>query len=656
MRRLLALTATIFLIAAPAAHADDATASSDAAKAHADEGMSFTGLLHAADQHRILRAELDEPHGRVTVTLRGGEEQTVSYPVAETDLATTLARSGATVYVAQPRGSVPWPLLAALVLGLPGLVLMIAFATRGQRRAAGGRAAGGGTLRRDAQVRDVPAVGFGDVAGCDEAVEELSEILDFLREPERFLALGAKLPSGVILHGPPGTGKTLLAKAVAGDAGVPFFGVSGSEFVERYVGVGASRVRELFARARAQAGGAVIFIDEIDSIGRHRSGGDGGTNQESEQTLNQILVELDGFNGRERIICIAATNRLDILDDALLRPGRFGLQIRVDAPNEAGRLAILELHTRGKPLAENVDLPALARITAGSSGAQLADMVNQAAIMAARERRTAISHADLKEGHLRVLAGPKKQGAMMAEGELEVIAYHEAGHVLTAELAETHEKAHGVSVEPRGRAVGIATSGREDRALHNVQYVHEQMVCALGGRAAEQIVFGHVSSGASNDLEHVNQLARQAVEQLGFSARVGQIVSQAGGRRLPVSEATRGTIDGEVERIVADAYREALTMLSQNRVQLDRLAQALQEQKTLERVDITMVLEGVAPLRHARPRQRRSTFMGDEQPRLRALPGGRSEQPAAPRRDESALVALARWWGARPKRRSGIAA
>jgi cell division protease FtsH len=644
MPRSLALAAALLLALAPAARADGASPAS---------GMSYSGLLAAADAHRIVRAQLDEPHGLVTVTLRDGTSQTVAYPVGETDLATLLARDGADVRVATPAGHVSWPLLLSIVFGMGGIVVVVALLARSQRAGAGGRAPGGGTLRRDAQLRQAPPVGFADVAGCDEAVLELADTLDFLREPERFLALGARLPGGVILHGPPGTGKTLLARAVAGEAGVPFFAVSGSEFVERYVGVGASRVRELFARARAQEQGAVVFIDEIDAIGRQRSGGEAGTNQESEQTLNQLLVELDGIGGRERVVCIAATNRIDILDDALLRPGRFGLQIRVDPPNERGRLAVLELHARCKPLAADVDLAGLARITAGSSGADLADMVNQAAIMAARERRSAITQADLKEGHLRVLAGPKRQSAMMAHGELEVIAYHEAGHVLCAELCETHEKAQGVTVEPRGRAAGLAVYGREDRALHGVQHVHEQMVCALGGRAAEQLVFGSVSSGAANDLERVNQLARQAVEQLGFSARVGQLVSQASGRRLPVADATRAAIDDEVERVVADAYRDALQLLAANRAQLERLAEALLAQRSLERVDITLVLEGVAPLRAPRPRAR-GAFMGEERPRLRALPGGGQSAPPAPR-EESGLVALARWWRARPRRRSAAA-
>ena len=435
------------------------------------------------------------------------------------------------------------PLLALLLppLVFVAVILVVLALVRRRAARAGGAAACSAvpntSLRASAQLTAVPRERFGDIAGCDEAVEELAEVVDFLRHPERFELMGAKPPSGVILHGDPGTGKTLLAKALAGEAGVPFFATSGSDFVEKFVGVGASRVRELFERARSHEGGAVIFIDEIDAVARSRSAGEG--NGEREQTLNQILVELDGFSTSDRVICIAATNRLDVLDPALLRPGRFGRHIQVPLPAAAGRAAILKLHATGKPLAPDVDLDELAISMGGLSGAQLADAVNEAAIMAVRENALVIRRDHLREGYLRVLAGPKRRNAPIADGELEVIAAHEAGHVLCAEYGERYEKAQQVTVEPRGQAMGLAVYGQTDRALHDADYLHEALVATLGGRAAEQAVFGRVSSGAANDLQKATELARRAVEQFGFSPRLGQIV--AGRRRSPRRPAPSST-------------------------------------------------------------------------------------------------------------------
>jgi cell division protease FtsH len=383
-----------------------------------------------------------------------------------------------------------------------------------------------------------------------------------------------------MLHGEPGTGKTLLAKALAGEAGIPLYAASGSDFVEKYVGVGANRVRELFAQARAHPEGAVIFIDEIDAVGRTRSAGHG--NEEREQTLNQILVELDGFTTSNRIVCIAATNRLDVLDPALLRPGRFGRHVAVPLPAAEGRAAILAIHAAGKPLAADVDLDELAAGMGGLSGAQLAEVVNEAAIMAGRAGGCAIDRSHFREGYLRVLAGPKRRSVPIAEGELEVIACHEAGHVLCAELGERYEKAQQVTIEPRGQAMGLAVYGQHDRALHDADYLHEALIATVGGRAAEQIVFHRVSSGAANDLQKATELARHAVEELGFSPRLGQIVAG----RVPFSESTRAVVDSEIERMVADAYADALSLLSANRDQLDRLRAQLLEHAVLERVDI----------------------------------------------------------------------
>jgi cell division protease FtsH len=356
-------------------------------------------------------------------------------------------------------------------------------------------------------------------------------------------------------------------------------------------------VRELFDKARRHEHGAVIFIDEIDAVGRARGAGDG--NGEREQTLNQILVELDGFSTTDRIVCIAATNRLDVLDPALLRPGRFGRHIAVPLPSKHGRASILGIHAAKKPLADDVDLEELASSMGGLSGAQLADVVNEAAVMAARSREDEIRLEHFREGYLRVLAGPKRRSAPIAEGELEVIAAHEAGHVLCAEHGERHEKARQVTIEPRGQAMGLAVYGQSDRALHDPDYLHEALIATLGGRAAEQIVFKRVSSGAANDLQKATELARRAVEELGFSPRLGQIVVG----RSPFSERTQAVVDSEIERMVADAYADALALLSQHRDQLERLSARLLEQRVLERIDILAAIGNVTPLaeRERRP-------------------------------------------------------
>ncbi len=452
--------------------------------------------------------------------------------------------------------------------------------------------AGHGKIRKNAQV-EPPAVRFDDVAGCDEAVEELQEVVLFLTDPDRFLKVGARMPRGVILHGPPGTGKTLLAKAVAGESGVPFFALSGSDFVDTYVGVGASRVRDLFALARKSEKGAIIFFDEIDAIGRARGGGASGADSEREGTLNQLLVELDGFGARDRVVVVAATNRLDMLDTALLRPGRFDRRVQVGLPAETGRLAILRLHSKGMPIAEPSSLEALARVTAGFAGADLSNMVNEAAIMAARDGRESILPHDLDEGMLRAVAGPQKADRRIAEGELEVIAWHEAGHALAAELCPTHQKAQKVTILARGDAGGLALYGNLDRTLMSQQNLHERMVVAMAGRAAEQIRFGIISSGAANDLEQVNKMAREAVERLGFSPRVGQIISSSGPHQIPLSGETRRVIDEEIGRMVNAAYSDAVALLTDHRAELDAFGARLLEREQVDRADIEDILSAL---------------------------------------------------------------
>ena len=571
---------------------------------------SYTQLVQAAQAGDVSSVEFDARTNKALVTFRNQAPAKIMLPDDNGRLLHELAQQGVDVRVTGSAGgeSSGSPLLALLLPPLVFIAVIMVVVALVRRRAAraGGMLGGPSTsLRASAQLTAVPRERFGDIAGCDEAVEELAEVVDFLRHPERFALMGAKPPSGVILHGDPGTGKTLLAKALAGEAGVPFFATSGSDFVEKFVGIGASRVRELFERARGQEAGAVIFIDEIDAVARSRSAGEG--NGEREQTLNQILVELDGFSTSDRVICIAATNRLDVLDPALLRPGRFGRHINVPLPAAAGRAAILRLHAAGKPLAPDVDLDELALSMGGLSGAQLAEAVNEAAIMAVREDAVVIRRDHLREGYLRVLAGPKRRNAPIADGELEVIAAHEAGHVLCAEYSERYEKAQQVTVEPRGQAMGLAVYGQTDRALHDADYLHEALVATLGGRAAEQAVFGRVSSGAANDLQKATELARRAVEQYGFSPRLGQIVAG----NSDFAETTRSVIDAEIERMVADAYTDAVALLRKHRDQLDSLRERLLQSRELERVDI------LAAIGSAKPRPRLAT---PTLPRPRLLP------------------------------------
>jgi cell division protease FtsH len=528
-----------------------------------------------------------------------------------------------------------------LVLGPPivfGLAVVVAVIfVRGRRRSASAWRGGRSAIRMYSS-----SVRFADVAGCDEAVEEVREMVEFLHDPQRFARLGARIPSSVLLYGPPGTGKTLIAKALAGEAHVPFFGVSGSEFIEMYVGVGAKRIRELFARARECEHGAVIFLDEIDAIGRHRSTGTAANgNDEREQTLNQLLVELDGFDTSTNVVVVAATNRIDILDQALLRPGRFGRQIPVDPPSKVGREAILRVHAAGKPLGSDIDFAFLAESTAGLSGADLGEVVNEAAILAARADQTFVTQRNLHDAVLRVLLGPERRNAMIADGELPVIAMHEAGHALAAELCPHHDKPLHATIRPRGRAGGFVYMGRSDRALEDADTIHERMVVALAGRAAEHVVFGNVSSGAANDLEQVNSIARHAIEKLGLSPDVGQIVRPSDGTSL--SEQSLALVDRAVEQLVHAAYEDALTLLSANRSSLERLSERLLAQRDLERVDI---LSAISP--------------AHESVKLVTRLGTRIDRQAAPREaaaPELEPVRVARVFGgrARARRRGRLA-
>ena len=453
--------------------------------------------------------------------------------------------------------------------------------------------------------KETSKITFADVAGSDEAIEELEEIKDFLKQPEKFQKLGAKIPRGVLLYGPPGTGKTLIAKAVAGEAGVPFFSISGSDFVEMFVGVGASRVRDLFDQAKAAAP-AIIFVDEIDAVGRHRGAGIGGGNDEREQTLNQLLVEMDGFDSKTNVILIAATNRPDILDPALLRPGRFDRQIGVGAPDLKGREQILGVHAKNKPLAKDVDLAVVARRTPGFTGADLANVLNEAALLTARLNQKEITNEILDEAIDRVIGGPQKKTRLMQDQERLNTAYHEAGHALVAASLNNSDPVTKVTILPRGRALGYTmVLPMEDRYSISRNQMLDQIAYAMGGRVAEEIVFHDPTTGASNDFEKATKMARQMVTQYGFSDKVGAVSFANGGEVFigrdmgqvrEYSEATAQVIDDEVRKILENAHNEAYKALNQNRKVLDAMAKALMEEETLNQEQIAVIFKSVKKL------------------------------------------------------------
>jgi cell division protease FtsH len=440
---------------------------------------------------------------------------------------------------------------------------------------------------------DHPAVTFEDVAGVEEAKEELAEVVEFLREPEKFISLGARIPKGVLLVGPPGTGKTLLAKAVSGEAGVPFFSISGSEFVEMFVGVGASRVRDLFEQAKRHSP-CIVFVDEIDAVGRQRGAGLGGSHDEREQTLNQMLVEMDGFDTDTNVIIVAATNRPDILDPALLRPGRFDRRVVLDRPDMRGREAILRVHVKGKPLSPDVDLAVLARSTPGFVGADIENLVNEGAILAARRNKKVIGQTDLEEAIERVIAGPERKSRLISEEEKRIVAYHEAGHAIVANSIPEADPVHKVSITSRGMAGGYTIMlPEEDRTLMSRKKLYADMVGLLGGRAAEAIVFDDITSGASNDLERVTRMARSMVTRLGMSSELGPMVYGQKeeliflGREISeqrdYSEDVAREIDKEVRKLVGEAYEHARSIVVQYRDKLDTVALRLLEVETITR-------------------------------------------------------------------------
>ncbi|MEO1440574.1 MAG: ATP-dependent zinc metalloprotease FtsH [Chloroflexota bacterium] len=546
---------------------------------------------------------------RVIVELQNGETLSL-YKEPSTNLIETLLNLGVTQqqlnsfdYEPQP-GDETASILFQVFLAIGPLLIIVWLLWRMMRSVRGGQDQAMNFGRSKARVsRDMerPQVQFSDVAGNDEAKEELEEVVEFLKEPEKFIQLGARIPKGVLMIGPPGTGKTLMARAVAGEAGVPFFHISGSEFVEMFVGVGASRVRDLFDNAKKEAP-AIIFIDEIDAVGRQRGAGLGGGHDEREQTLNQILVEMDGFENETNIIMIAATNRPDILDPALLRPGRFDRKVTMDTPDLVGREAILKVHARGKPLANDVDLESIARITPGMSGADLENLLNEAALLAARRNKRSIGMSELNESMERVAIGPARKSRVMTEREKRTIAYHEAGHAILFYVLEHTNAVHKITIIPRGRAGGYVLSlPNSDTNLRTREQFEDSLTATMGGRAAEEIIFGQITNGASGDLQQATNLSRAMVTQFGMSKSLGPRTfgSDSGNPFLgrgwiderDYSEDAARQIDGEIQEITVAAYERAESILRANRDKLEMLAEMLMERETLDREEFEYLME-----------------------------------------------------------------
>jgi len=536
-----------------------------------------------------------------TATYADGFEGELTERLIGAGVMTTVERSGTS-----PLGVVLGLLPLVILVGLGFLVV------RGLKSGGGGIMSIGKSKPREVTA-DQPRVSFAEVAGLDEAVEELEEIKLFLADPASFRSMGAQMPKGVLLAGPPGTGKTLLARAVAGEAGVPFLSISGSDFVEMFVGVGASRVRSLFAQAKAMAP-VIVFIDEIDAVGRHRGTGVGGGNDEREQTLNQLLVEMDGFESSVGVIVMAATNRPDVLDPALLRPGRFDRQVLVDRPDLKGRIQILEVHAKGKPVAEDVDLEVLARRTPGFTGADLANVLNEAVLLATRRGEPVVGNAELEDAVDKVVAGPQRRSRVLSEDERKVVAYHEAGHALVGWTLPCADPLHKVTIIPRGRALGYTQAlPTEDRYLVHRSELYNQMAMLAGGRAAEELVFGDPTTGASNDLESATQIARQMVVRHGMSEVLGFVRFEQGdepflGRELTrakdYADDTAAEIDREVRRVLDQALQDAREILTSNRPALDRMVEALLEQETLDADAIGDLFSEVPKWRRGRNLQR----------------------------------------------------
>lgn len=571
-----------------------------------------TGKVVAAiNDNRVQQAKLTTGDEQtIKVELKGGQKVDGSSKIQASyigDQGVTIANTLQTKYQDKqiPKGytvspSKQSPFVGILLSLLPFVLIVVVFLfLMNQMQGGGSRVMNFGKSKAKLITKDTPKTTFADVAGADEAVEELHEIKEFLQEPAKFQAVGAKIPKGVLLYGPPGTGKTLLARAVAGEAGVPFYSISGSDFVEMFVGVGASRVRDLFEQAKANAP-AIVFVDEIDAVGRHRGAGLGGGHDEREQTLNQLLVEMDGFDVKGGVILIAATNRPDILDPALLRPGRFDRQIAVDRPDMQGRLEILKVHQKGKPVAPDVDLSAVARRTPGFTGADLSNVLNEAALLTARSDQKLIDNHMLDEAIDRVVAGPQKRTRIMSDKEKKITAYHEGGHALVAAASPNSDPVHKITILSRGRALGYTmVLPDEDKYSTTRNEMLDQLAYMLGGRAAEELVFHDPTTGAANDIEKATTTARAMVTQYGMTERLGAIkfggdntepfLGREMAHQRDYSEEVAALVDEEVKKLIENAHNEAWEILVENRDVLDNLVLALLEKETLGKEEIAEV-------------------------------------------------------------------
>ena len=573
--------------------ADYMSGSHQTAQATALGYSDFTEKVTAGDVDKVVIVQ-----NNIRGTLKDGTEFTTIAPDApsnDRDLYTRLSEKGVTISAENPPEPPWWQTLLTSLIPI-ALLIGFWFFIMQQSQMGGGRMMNFGKSRVRLMVSDKKKVTFADVAGADEAKQELEEVVEFLKTPDKFNELGARIPKGVLLFGPPGTGKTLLAKAVAGEAGVQFFTISGSDFVEMFVGVGASRVRDLFEQAK-KAAPCIVFIDEIDAVGRQRGAGLGGGHDEREQTLNQLLVEMDGFASNEGIIIIAATNRPDVLDPALLRPGRFDRQIVVDKPDVRGREAILKVHTKGKPIADDVDLDVLARRTPGFTGADLSNLVNEAALLAARRDKKKITMAEMEEAIERVLAGPERKSHVMTDEEKRLTAYHEGGHTLVGLLLEHADPVHKVTIIPRGRAGGYMLSlPKEDRSYRTRSELIDRIKVALGGRVAEEVVLGEISTGASSDIQQATRIIRSMIMEYGMSDAIGPIaygeenhqvfLGRDLNRERNYSEEIAGEIDREVRRYIEEAYEACRTIIVENRDKLDLIAKELLERETLSAAEL----------------------------------------------------------------------
>ena len=596
----------------------------------AEAQVTYSELIQQAESGNVQEVNFTPGRQRIDATLVGGDEVQVHYVSAESALAfEEILKRENVPYDSEGTGGAWW---SSLLITMLPFALLIAFwiFLMNQVQGGGSKVMSFGKSRAKRMTPDSPKIGFKDVAGADEAVEELHEIKEFLENPKKFQALGARIPKGVLLYGPPGTGKTLLARAVAGEAGVPFFSISGSDFVEMFVGVGASRVRDLFEQAK-QSSPCIIFMDEIDAVGRHRGAGLGGGHDEREQTLNQLLVEMDGFEMKDNIILIAATNRPDILDPALLRPGRFDRQIVVDRPDRNGRKKILEVHSKGKPLASEIDLDTLAGGTPGFTGADLANLINEAALLAARRGKKTIGQEELEEGIMRVIAGPEKKARLLGEKERKITAYHEMGHALVGHFLENTNPVHKITIVSRGQALGLTISlPTEDRYLTTRAALMDDLAMTLGGRAAEELVFHEVTTGAANDLEKVTATSKAMVMRYGMSEKLGPRVlgrnhdqpflGREMGNEPDYSDEIAREIDDEIRRVIEEAHATAHRVLREHMDELHRLSAILIERETIDKDQFERLLAG----------EDESTVFPDEAPAREPEPEPEAERKPSP--------------------------